>query len=123
MTARPTQPVRHALPAAAAGLTSDYEVVHHSSASRTGRGDGGILRKGTPLYIASKFSTSALCCIGQVLGILDRLSGTVSLSFFLQNVWLIMLTSPPSRGTALNYLARRLPRVMPEEGPPHLPPV
>ena len=55
----------------------------------------------------------------QVLGILDRLSGTVSPSFFLQNIWLIMLTSPPNRGTALNYLARRLPRVTPEEGTRH----
>jgi len=27
-----------------------------------------------------------------------------------------MLTSPPNRGTALNYLARRLPRVAPDEG-------
>ena len=57
-----------------------------------------------------------------VLGILDRLSGTVSPSFFLQNVWLIMLTNPPNRGTALNYLSRRLPRITPEEGTPHPPP-
>ncbi|KAF9654142.1 hypothetical protein BDM02DRAFT_3152598 [Thelephora ganbajun] len=56
----------------------------------------------------------------KVLGILDRLSGTVSPSFFLQNVWLIMLTSPPNRGTALNYLARRLPRTTPEEDISHI---
>ncbi|KAF9786711.1 Dopey, N-terminal-domain-containing protein [Thelephora terrestris] len=56
----------------------------------------------------------------KVLGLLDRLSGTVSPSFFLQNVWLIMLTSPPNRGTALNYLARRLPRIAPEEDVTHI---
>ena len=32
-----------------------------------------------------------------------------------------MLTSPPNRGTALNYLSRRLPRITPEEGTPHPP--
>ena len=29
-----------------------------------------------------------------------------------------MLTSPPDRGTALNYLVRRLPQITPEEGTP-----
>ncbi|KAH8099733.1 Dopey, N-terminal-domain-containing protein [Cristinia sonorae] len=47
----------------------------------------------------------------KVLGLLDRLSGTVSPSFFLQNIWLIMLTSPSARGTAINFLSRRLPRL------------
>ncbi|KAJ3545543.1 hypothetical protein NM688_g5613 [Phlebia brevispora] len=50
-----------------------------------------------------------------VLGLLDKLSGTVSPSFFLQNIWLIMLTSPSARGTSLNYLSRRLPRLKPDE--------
>ncbi|KAG6851405.1 hypothetical protein H0H93_005803 [Arthromyces matolae] len=52
----------------------------------------------------------------KVLNMLDRLSGTVSPSFFFQNIWLVMLTTPTARGTALNYLARRLPRLNPEEG-------
>ncbi|KAI0783393.1 Dopey, N-terminal-domain-containing protein [Abortiporus biennis] len=47
----------------------------------------------------------------KVLALLDKLSGTVSPSFFLQNVWLIMLTSPPARGTAINFLSRRLPQL------------
>ncbi|TCD67610.1 hypothetical protein EIP91_012242 [Steccherinum ochraceum] len=47
----------------------------------------------------------------KVLGLLDRLSGTVSPSFFLQNIWLIMLTSPSARGTSINFLSRRLPRL------------
>lgn len=51
-----------------------------------------------------------------VLGLLDRLSGTVSPSFFLQNIWLVMLTSPSARGTSLNFLSRRLPRLKPNEG-------
>jgi hypothetical protein len=52
----------------------------------------------------------------QVLNLLDRLSTTVSLSFFLENVWLILLTVPPARGTALNLVSRRLPRLVAENG-------
>ncbi|KAI0690744.1 Dopey, N-terminal-domain-containing protein [Cytidiella melzeri] len=51
----------------------------------------------------------------KVMGILDRLSGTVAPSFLLQNMWLIMLTSPSARGTALNFLSRRLPRLKADE--------
>ncbi|KAF9067320.1 Dopey, N-terminal-domain-containing protein [Rhodocollybia butyracea] len=47
----------------------------------------------------------------KVLALLDRLSGTVSSSFFLQNIWLVMLTTPSARGTALNFLSRRLPQL------------
>ncbi|KAH9996513.1 Dopey, N-terminal-domain-containing protein [Russula vinacea] len=50
----------------------------------------------------------------QVLNLLDRLSTTVSLSFFLENVWLILLTMPPVRGTALNLVSRRLPKLVAE---------
>ncbi|GAA6048977.1 hypothetical protein JCM3770_005422, partial [Rhodotorula araucariae] len=46
----------------------------------------------------------------KVAALLDRLSGTVSPSFFFQNVWLVLVTAPNSRIPALNYLARRLPR-------------
>ncbi|EIN14374.1 hypothetical protein PUNSTDRAFT_140678 [Punctularia strigosozonata HHB-11173 SS5] len=56
----------------------------------------------------------------QVLRLLDRLSGTVSPSFFLQNVWLVLLTTPSARGTALNFLSRRLPRVKPDESISHI---
>ncbi|KAI0307632.1 Dopey, N-terminal-domain-containing protein [Multifurca ochricompacta] len=48
----------------------------------------------------------------QVLSLLDRLSASVSLTFFLENVWLIILTVPPARGTALNLVSRRLPRLV-----------
>ncbi|KAF8273824.1 Dopey, N-terminal-domain-containing protein [Lactarius quietus] len=48
----------------------------------------------------------------QVLNLLDGLSTTVSLSYFLENVWLIMLTVPSARGTALNLVSRRLPRLI-----------
>ncbi|KAG5733413.1 Protein dopey, partial [Termitomyces sp. T112] len=51
----------------------------------------------------------------KVLNLLDRLSGTVSPSFFFQNIWLVMLTTPIARGTSLNYLARRLPRLNADE--------
>ncbi|KAG6879371.1 hypothetical protein C0992_003191 [Termitomyces sp. T32_za158] len=51
----------------------------------------------------------------KVLNLLDRLSGTVSPSFFFQNIWLVMLTTPTARGTSLNYLVRRLPRLNADE--------
>ncbi|KAL0242321.1 hypothetical protein I308_105950 [Cryptococcus tetragattii IND107] len=44
----------------------------------------------------------------KILFLLDRLSGAISPSFFLQNVFLILITSPVSRLAALNYLARRM---------------
>lgn len=47
---------------------------------------------------------------------MDRLSGAASISFFFQNIWLIMLTTPSARGTSLNFLARRLPRLNADEG-------
>ncbi|KAL8286531.1 hypothetical protein RQP46_004548 [Phenoliferia psychrophenolica] len=47
----------------------------------------------------------------KVAALLDRVSGTVSPSFFFQNVWLVLVTAPNSRIPALNYLSRRLPRM------------
>lgn len=52
----------------------------------------------------------------QVLNLLDQLSTTVSLSFFLENVWLILLTMPPVRGTALTLVSRRVPRLVADNG-------
>ncbi|KAG8219398.1 Dopey, N-terminal-domain-containing protein [Butyriboletus roseoflavus] len=51
----------------------------------------------------------------KVLGLLDRLSGTVSPVFFMQNLWLVMITMSSARGTALNFLSRRLPRLNADE--------
>ena len=51
----------------------------------------------------------------QVAELLDRVSGTVSPSFFFQNVWLVLITAPNSRIPALNYLARRMPKMESEE--------
>ncbi|KAG1868238.1 Dopey, N-terminal-domain-containing protein [Suillus subalutaceus] len=51
----------------------------------------------------------------KVLNLLDRLSGTVSPVFFIQNIWLIMITMSSARGTALNFLSRRLPRLHADE--------
>ncbi|KAH7907786.1 Dopey, N-terminal-domain-containing protein, partial [Hygrophoropsis aurantiaca] len=51
----------------------------------------------------------------RVLSLLDRLSGTVSPVFFIQNIWLIISTMPTARGTALNFLSRRLPRLHADE--------
>ncbi|KAI5833359.1 hypothetical protein K523DRAFT_343112 [Schizophyllum commune Tattone D] len=56
----------------------------------------------------------------KVISLLDRLSGTVSPSFFFQNIWLVMLTSPASRGTSLNFLARRLPKFDTQEDMTHV---
>ena len=52
----------------------------------------------------------------QVLSLLDRLAGTVSQSFFFQNIWLAILTTPRARGPSLSYLSRRLPQFKPDEG-------
>ena len=34
----------------------------------------------------------------------------------MQNLWLVMITMPSARGTALNFLSRRLPRLHADEG-------
>ena len=52
----------------------------------------------------------------QVAALLDRVSGTVSPSFFFQNVWLVLVTAPNSRIPALNYLSRRLPKMESDDG-------
>lgn len=52
----------------------------------------------------------------QVLTLLDRLSGTVSPAFFIQNIWLCMLTTPSARAPALQYLSRRLPKLSDDKG-------
>ncbi|KAG8840312.1 hypothetical protein FRB91_006317, partial [Serendipita sp. 411] len=51
----------------------------------------------------------------QVLHILDRLSGIVTPSFFLQNLWLCMITTKTARAPALHYLSRRLPKLSGDE--------
>lgn len=43
-----------------------------------------------------------------MLALLDRLSEAVTPAFFLQNVFLILISTSSSRFAALNYLARRL---------------
>ena len=49
-----------------------------------------------------------------------RASTTVLLSYSLENVWLIMLTAPSARGTALNLVSRRLPRLIAGKGMPSI---
>nr|ODN87338.1 hypothetical protein L203_03611 [Cryptococcus depauperatus CBS 7841] len=44
----------------------------------------------------------------KILFLLDRLSDTLTPSFFLQNMFLILITSSASRLSALNYLTRRM---------------
>lgn len=46
---------------------------------------------------------------------LDYLSNTVSPDYFLQNISLILLTSPASRIPALNYLIRKMPTLSTDE--------
>jgi hypothetical protein len=50
---------------------------------------------------------------------MDRLCTSVTQSFFLQNLWLAMLTAQSARAPALNYLARRLPKLSGDEGKEH----
>ncbi|OCH88751.1 hypothetical protein OBBRIDRAFT_64803 [Obba rivulosa] len=51
----------------------------------------------------------------KVLALLDKLSGAISPAFFFQNIWLVLLTTPSARGTALSFLSRRLPTLKAEE--------
>jgi len=52
----------------------------------------------------------------QVVFLLDFVSSTVSPPFFLQNLWLILISTPSARITALNYLSRRMPKLGEGEG-------
>ncbi|KAI6031355.1 Dopey, N-terminal-domain-containing protein [Pisolithus microcarpus] len=56
----------------------------------------------------------------KVLGLLDRLTDTVSPVFFIQNLWLVMITMPAARGSALNFLLRRLPALHGEHDITHV---
>lgn len=56
----------------------------------------------------------------QVLSILDYLSSAVSPPDFLQNIWLVLISSPSARPTALTYLARRLPKLGPDDDITHV---
>lgn len=76
--------------------------------------EGGKARE----RIASWGSTDSPLC-AQVAALLDRLSGTVSPSFFFQNLWLVLITAPTSRIPAINYLSRRLPKVSPVKTAPN----
>ncbi|CAB4494243.1 hypothetical protein RhiirA1_417017 [Rhizophagus irregularis] len=51
----------------------------------------------------------------KVLSLLDYLSGIVEQSYFLQSMWLILITSPALRTPALNYLSRRMPKITSKE--------
>ncbi|KAG6336234.1 hypothetical protein ID866_2853 [Astraeus odoratus] len=56
----------------------------------------------------------------KVLVLLDRLADSVSPVFFMQNMWLVMITMPPARGSALNFLSRRLPQLHADEDIGHI---
>ncbi|KAI7962497.1 hypothetical protein MJO28_000591 [Puccinia striiformis f. sp. tritici] len=51
----------------------------------------------------------------RVCSLLDQLSSAISLSFFLQNIWLILITGPGYRIPAINFLSRRMPPLNPQE--------
>lgn len=53
----------------------------------------------------------------RTLRLLDSISEAVSLPFFLQNLWLTLITTPSVRLAALNYLTRRMPSVQDEKDP------
>lgn len=44
----------------------------------------------------------------QILAVLDRLSEAVSVRYFTHNIFLVLISSPASRLSALNYLSRRM---------------
>ncbi|CAG8453950.1 6582_t:CDS:10 [Scutellospora calospora] len=51
----------------------------------------------------------------KVLSLLDYLSGIVEKSYFLQSMWLVLITCPALRTPALSYLSRRMPKIASKE--------
>ncbi|CAG8680344.1 18141_t:CDS:10 [Gigaspora margarita] len=51
----------------------------------------------------------------KVLSLLDYLSGIVEKSYFLQSMWLVLITCPALRTPALSYLSRRMPKISSKE--------
>ena len=47
----------------------------------------------------------------RVVRLLDQIAASVSREFFLQNIWLVLISSKAIRLSALNYLARRMPKL------------
>ena len=47
----------------------------------------------------------------RVVKLLDQIAASVSREFFLQNIWLVLISSKAIRLSALNYLARRMPKL------------
>lgn len=112
--------IRTLLSTPARGFETGYEGLYTGSTTWTRRGNRRILRKGMLcriIGISMRIGTAQLTnsCITQVAELLDRVSGTVSPAFFLQNVWLVLITAPNSRIPALNYLSRRLPKMQSED--------
>ncbi|CAG8462540.1 15995_t:CDS:10, partial [Acaulospora colombiana] len=51
----------------------------------------------------------------KVLSLFDELSGTVEQSYFLQCLWLVLITSPSLRTPALNYLSGQMQKIASKE--------
>ncbi|CAG8542048.1 7991_t:CDS:10 [Funneliformis mosseae] len=51
----------------------------------------------------------------RVLSLLNYLSGIVEQTYFLQSMWLVLITSSSLRTPALNYLSRRMPKITSKE--------
>ncbi|WFC94119.1 hypothetical protein MBRA1_000751 [Malassezia brasiliensis] len=47
----------------------------------------------------------------RVVRLLDQIAASVGREFFLQNIWLVLISSKAIRLSALNYLARRMPKL------------
>jgi hypothetical protein len=47
---------------------------------------------------------------------IERLSETVELPYFYSCVWLVMISNPTLRPPALNFLLRKLPKIVDREG-------
>lgn len=46
---------------------------------------------------------------------MDHLANTVNLPFFYSSLWLVLISNPNLRPPALNYLLRRLPKIVDQE--------
>ncbi|KAI8985936.1 Dopey, N-terminal-domain-containing protein [Pilobolus umbonatus] len=54
-------------------------------------------------------------CFDKVVALLDKLSETVELPFFYSCMWLVMINNPTLRIPSLNFLLRKLPKIVDKE--------
>lgn len=71
---------------------------------------------GFDIIMSALIVVRSWCLVHKVIQLLDGLSVTVSAAFFLQTFWVILISVPSARTTALLYLTKRLPKLQEDSG-------